>query len=120
MLIHAFAGTVASQPEAYAYFLCALDVVLSPGQDVIITGERGSPQTEEMLTALNRSYAPNRVAIFKSKQNAPRLTQLAPYTEGLPLTEGKTAVHICSNGTCTLSADDPETMISQLSTDVSP
>jgi len=120
MLIHAFAGTVASQPEAYAYFLCALDVVLSPGQDVIITGERGSPQTEEMLTALNRSYAPNRVAIFKSEENSAMLGRFAPYTEGLPVRKGKTAVHICANGACTLSADDPETMIARLSTDPLP
>jgi len=119
-LIQAFSGTVAGQPEAYAYFLCALDFALSPGQEVIITGERGAPETEEILASLNRAYAPNRVAIFKSKANSARLAQFAPYTEGLPIQQGKTTVHICANGACTLSSDDPETMIAQLSADPSP
>jgi len=119
-LIQAFSGTVVAQPEAYAYFLCALDFALSPGQEVIVTGERGRPHTEEILTTLNRRFAPNRVAIFKSQANSDRLAQFAPYTRALSVEEGKTAVHICANGACTLSSDDLETMIARLSTDAPP
>jgi uncharacterized protein YyaL (SSP411 family) len=113
--IQAFAGTVISQPEAYTHFLCALDFAIRPGQEVIITGKRGSPDTEETLAAVNRTFAPNRVAIFKSEENALRLTQFAPYTEGLHVNEGKPALHLCSNGACTLSTSDPETLLGQLS-----
>jgi hypothetical protein len=36
--IRAFAGTVKSQPQAFTYFLCALDFALRPGQDIITDG----------------------------------------------------------------------------------
>jgi len=37
--VRAFAGTVKSQPQAFTYFLCALDFGLRPGQEIIIAGE---------------------------------------------------------------------------------
>jgi hypothetical protein len=36
--IRAFAGTLKSQPQAFSYFLCALDFALHPGQDIITDG----------------------------------------------------------------------------------
>jgi hypothetical protein len=47
-LIRAFAGTVKAQPQAFTYFLCALDFALHPGQEVIITGEPQSSDTRQM------------------------------------------------------------------------
>jgi uncharacterized protein YyaL (SSP411 family) len=114
--IQAFAGTVTAQPEAYAYFLCALGFVISPGQEVIIASDANAPDTSRLLAALNRPFAPNRVAMLKSGQNARRLTQLAPYTEALQVEEGKAVLHLCSNGACTLSPPDTEAMVRQLLT----
>jgi len=37
--VRAFAGTVKSQPQAFTYFLCALDFGLRPGQEIIIAGK---------------------------------------------------------------------------------
>jgi len=113
-LIQAFAGTVAAQPEAYAYFLCALDFVIRPGQEVIIAGDPSTQDTQAFVALLNRDFAPNRVAIFKSEKNARRLGVLAPYTEGLQVREGKTTAHVCSNGACTLTIDDVKTLNGQL------
>lgn len=112
--IQAFAGTVKAQPEAFTYFLCALDFAIGPGQEVIITGEPQASDTLALLTALNRDFAPDRVAIFKSEQNAPRLNQFAPYTESLQIMEGKATAHVCRNGSCSLSTDDTETLLGQL------
>ncbi|MBW1780544.1 MAG: thioredoxin domain-containing protein [Deltaproteobacteria bacterium] len=112
--IQAFAGTVTSQPEAFTYFLSALGFAIGPDQEVIISGDPQRPDTQALLTALNRDFAPNRVVIFKSEQNAPRLTKFAPYTEGLPVTEGKATAHVCRNGACSLSTDDTETLLGQL------
>jgi uncharacterized protein len=114
--IQAFAGTVTAQPDAYAYFLCAFDFVVRPGQEVIIAGDAKAPDTSRLLAALNRTFAPNRVAIFKSGQNARRLTQLAPYTEAIRVEEEKAALHLCSNGACTFSPPDTEAMVRQLLT----
>ena len=74
--IQAFAGTVKSQPQAFTYFLCALDFALRPGQEVIITGEPQASDTRQLLAALNLNFTPNKVAIVKSDQNAEQSGQI--------------------------------------------
>jgi uncharacterized protein YyaL (SSP411 family) len=112
--IQAFAGTATSQPQAFTYFLCALDFAIHPGQEVIITGRPGAPDTQQLLAALNLNFAPNRVAILKSDQNAERLAEFAGYTKGLQIIEDKATAHVCRNGSCTLSTSDTQTMVNRI------
>jgi len=112
--IKAFSGTVASQPEAFAFFLCALDRTLSPGQEVVVAGERERPKTKKFLDILNRDFAPNRIVVFKSEQNAERISRFAPYTEPLQVPEDTVTAHVCSNGACSLSIDSAEALARQL------
>jgi len=113
-LIRAFAGTVTSQPEAFAYFLSGLDFTISPGQEVIIAGEPEAKATQAFCAALNRDFAPHRVVILKSEENARRLGTLAPYTAGLQVKEKKTTAHVCQNGACTVSIDDVKALEEQI------
>ena len=99
--IRAFAGTVKSQPTAFTYFLCALDFAMRPGEEIVITGESGARDTRELLAALNNNFAPNRVAIVKTEQNAGQLNKFAGYTDGLEVVKGRATAHICRNGSCT-------------------
>jgi uncharacterized protein YyaL (SSP411 family) len=113
-LIRAFAGTVKSQPEAFSYFLCALDLALHPGQDIIITGEPQAIDTQQLLSALNHNFTPNKVALVKSDNNAKRLAKFATFTDGLQVIEGKATAHICRNGSCTGSTTDTKTMLDKI------
>lgn len=112
--IRAFAGTVKSQPQAFTYFLCALDFALRPGQEVIITGDPQAMDTRQLLDALNLNFAPNKVAIVKSDQNAEQLARFAGYTDGLQLIEGKATAHVCRNGSCTDTTTDMQIMLDRL------
>jgi uncharacterized protein YyaL (SSP411 family) len=112
--IRAFAGTIKSQPWGFSYFLCALDFALRPGQEVIITGEPQATETRQFLEALNLNFAPNKVAIVKSRQNAEQLAKFAGYTDGLQVIEGKATAHVCRGGSCTHSTTDTRTMLDRV------
>ena len=112
--VRAFSGTVQSQPQAFTYFLCALDFFLRPGQEIIIAGEPQANNTQELLSALNLNYTPNKVALVKSEQNAARLSKFAGYTDGLQIIEGQATAHVCRNGSCTDSTNDMQTMVDKI------
>jgi uncharacterized protein YyaL (SSP411 family) len=112
--IRAFAGTVKSQPSAFTYFLCALDFALRPGQDIIVAGEPQATDTQQLLSALNLNFTPNKVAMVKSDQNAERLAKFAGYTDGLQVIEGKATAHVCRNGSCTGSTTDTQAMVDRI------
>ena len=107
-------GTVKSQPQAFTYFLCALDFALRPGQDIIIAGELQATNTRQLLSALNLNFTPNKVAIVKSGTNAERLAKFAGYTDGLQVIEGQATAHVCRNGSCTDSTTDTQTMVDKI------
>jgi uncharacterized protein YyaL (SSP411 family) len=113
-LIRAFAGTVARQPSAFTFFLCGLDFALRPGQDLVIAGERGAPEAERLLSALNLTFTPNQVAQLKSDDNASRLARFAGYTDGLQVVQGKTAAHLCVGSACKESVTDVQGVIDRI------
>ena len=112
--LRAFAGTVKSQPAAFTYFLCAFDFALRPGQEIVIAGQPGATDTQKLLSALNLDFAPHKVTIVKSDQNAERLAKFAGYTDGLDVIEGKATAHLCRNGSCTGSTSDAQSMVNRI------
>jgi hypothetical protein len=112
--IRAFAGSLKSQPQAFTYFLCALDFAMCPGQEIIIAGEPQATDTRQLLSALNLNFTPNKVAIVKSDTNAERLAKFAAYTDGLQVIEGQATAHVCRNGSCTDSTSDTQTMVNKI------
>jgi uncharacterized protein YyaL (SSP411 family) len=113
-MIRAFSGTVKTQPQAFTYFLCALDFAMRPGQEVIITGEPRATDTRQLLEALNLNFSPHKVAIVKSDENAERLAQFAGYTDGLQVIAGQATAHVCRDGSCTDSTSDSQVMLEKI------
>jgi uncharacterized protein YyaL (SSP411 family) len=112
--IRAFAGTVTAQPQAFTYFLCALDFAMQPGQEVIITGEPRAAGTQNLLAALNLNFTPHKIAIVKSDKNAERLAKFAGFTDGLQVIEGQATAHVCRDGACTDSTTDTQIMLDKI------
>ncbi len=112
--LRAFAGTVKAQPTAFTYFLLGVDFTLRPGQEVVITGDPNKTDAQQMLAALNLNYAPHKVALVKSDQNAERLAKFAGYTDGLQLVEGKATAHICKGFACKEPTSDIQEMVDRL------
>jgi len=110
-LARAFAGTVGRQPAAFAFFLCGLDFALRPGEDLVITG---GAEAAAVLEALHRTWAPNRLALFKSEENAARLARVAGFTDGLAVARGGTTAHLCVGGSCRGEERDLEALLRRL------
>jgi uncharacterized protein len=104
-LVRAFSGTLSAQPVAFTRFLCGLDRALHRDQDIVIAGRPQAADTQALLSQLNRHYAPNRVTLMKSNENADRLARFAGFTDGLQVVRGKTMAHICRDGGCTRAGD---------------
>jgi hypothetical protein len=112
--LRSFAGTVKAQPTAFTYFLMGVDFALQPGQEVVITGDPDQTDARKMLEALNLNYAPHKVALVKSDQNAERLAKFAGFTDGLQLAEGKASAHICKGFACKEPTSDVQDMVDRL------
>jgi uncharacterized protein YyaL (SSP411 family) len=113
-MVRAFAGTIERRPASFVYFLCGLDFALRPGQDVVLAGEAESPDARRLIEVLNGGFAPNRVELFKSGENASRLARLAGYTDGLDVVQGRTAAHICVGAACKESVTNVEDLIARI------
>ena len=113
-LVQAFSGTVRNHPSAFAFLLVGLDFALNPGQEVVITGEAEAPDTMEMLQALNANFAPNKITLVKTENNAQHLAGIAGYTDGLQVAQGKATAHICRGTACKESTTDVLKMIRQI------
>jgi hypothetical protein len=113
-LLRAFAGTVKAQPTAFAFFLLGVDFVLRPGQEVVIAANPAKTEAQQMLTALNLNFAPHKVALVKSDQNAERLAKFAGYTDGLQLIKGKATAHVCKGFACKEPTSDVQTMVAHI------
>jgi uncharacterized protein YyaL (SSP411 family) len=112
--VKAFSGTVQAQPAAFTFFLIGLDFALRPGQEIVIAGEPDGPDTQQLLSALNLNYAPNKVALVKSDQNATRLAKFAGFTDGLQLVKGQTTAHVCRDGACKDSTSDHQAILNHI------
>ncbi|MGD8521309.1 MAG: thioredoxin domain-containing protein [Desulfobacterales bacterium] len=112
--VKAFSGTVEAQPAAFTFFLMGLSFALHPGQEIVIAGEPDRIDTQNLLLALNLNFAPNKVTLMKSDQNAERLAKFAGFTEGLQVIEGQTTAHMCRGGSCQDSISDTQTVLGHL------
>jgi uncharacterized protein YyaL (SSP411 family) len=113
-MMRAFADMVKRQPTAFTYFLLGLDFALHGGQEVVITGKPDGADTQQLLSALNLTYLPDQVTLLKSDQNARQLAELAGYTDGLQIIEGRATAHVCKGSACQESTSDATDMLTQL------
>jgi uncharacterized protein YyaL (SSP411 family) len=74
-----------------------------------VAGQRGQPETAELLGVIRRRYLPNKVVLLADGGEGQRwLTQ---HIEALRLIEpiqGRSAAYVCRNFTCDLPITEPE------------
>ena len=113
-LVRAFAGTLQSQPTAFTFFLLGLDFALRPGDEIVITGQLQDVDTQKLLSALDLNFAPNKVALLKSDENADRLAKFAGFTDGLQVVGQQATAHLCKGFACKDQTSDADNLIKQL------
>jgi uncharacterized protein YyaL (SSP411 family) len=101
--LQAFSGRIQTQPFGVPLTMCALDYSLSKPLQVVLAGEPGAPETQEMLRALRGIFQPNRALLLATGQGAGALAEMKPLN-------GRTAAYVCENFTCQL----PVTEVAEL------
>jgi uncharacterized protein YyaL (SSP411 family) len=111
-LVRSFGESVSLQASAYTQLLSAVDFSLGPAHEVVVVGQKGNPDTEAMLQALNRSFLPHCVVIFvPANESQPSIHRLAPYTIPMQSLGQAATAYVCSHHTCRKPTTDPDEMM---------
>ncbi len=109
--IDSFSGLIQEHPRACGQGLLALDFLLGPSREIVITTGENSQSDQEMLSYLRREFLPNALIAISNETNPGPLTR--------PLFEGKDSdtsrVYVCDRGTCHVPAETVEQLEGQLS-----
>jgi len=107
-IARAFAAEISRLPQAYPFFLCALDFLLSPSLEIVIAGEPGAADTQKLLRVVSGVYIPNKALLLHPGDGADLLGQLAPFTRGMQRKNGRATAFVCCNYSCREPVTDPE------------
>jgi uncharacterized protein YyaL (SSP411 family) len=98
-LFTAFSGEVDKSPSSYTFLLTAFDFAVV-SFEVVIVGNKDSPDTQEMIAELRKMFIPNKVVIHRPDEKSPEITTLSPFTADLVALDGKAAVYVCRDYVC--------------------
>jgi hypothetical protein len=111
-VIDAFGAQVSRAPMAHCGLLLAVDFMLGPSFEIVISGKRGGEDVATLCAALERLYLPNRVLLFRPSDAPEAIEHIAPYTRGQVAIEGGSATaYVCREFACNLPTTDPRAML---------
>ncbi|MGH9858183.1 MAG: thioredoxin domain-containing protein, partial [Acidobacteriota bacterium] len=110
-----FSQQVSQIASAHTMFLAGLDFRIGPTYEVVIAGRPERGDTAEMLVALQKVFAPNKILMFRPEgEEVPEISHLAPFTEMQKSIEGKATAYICRNYVCNVPTTNVRTAIEQI------
>jgi len=109
-LAAAFSSTINQSPISHTMFMVALDFAVGPSYEIVISGEKNSRDTMNMIKMLRDNYIPNKVVVLK-EENSVDLEKIAPYTKSQGVINNKATAYVCENFICKLPTNDPDKML---------
>lgn len=103
-----FAREVEGMPEAFTFFVSALDFQLGTSYSVIIVGESKEQSTQEILNQLRKHYLPTTTIALKHPSKA---------CAGYMQLDGNATAYVCQNQTCLPPTNSITQMLKQLGMD---
>jgi uncharacterized protein YyaL (SSP411 family) len=81
--------------------LNALDFLLGPTREIVVSGDPGRETTQAMVSLISRTFLPNKVLLLRPEgRPGQEIIGLAPFTQALvPLDHGPT-VYLCEQFAC--------------------
>ena len=106
-----FSSAIHDHPTMLPQMLCSWDQSQSKPQQVIISGQPGSEDTEIMLSTVFSAYEPGRVVLLA--ENGPNevfLARYLPFVGDMDMIDEKATAYVCQDFTCEM----PVNTIAQL------
>ncbi len=101
-----FAGRLIQGPFILPEMVAAYFYWLEKPAQIIIAGDRQSPQTRELLRVVNRRFIPFKTLIVVDEEARPALSKIQPFLGTLKPIGGKPAAYVCENFACKLPTFD--------------
>jgi uncharacterized protein YyaL (SSP411 family) len=115
--IRSVAGIVRKAPFGYTQLLLAVDFAIGPSQEVVITGDSNTHDTQKMIEAVQSKYLPNTVVVFRpAEEKKPSIVHLAKYTESYKPLNSHATAYVCENFNCKPPTDKVDQMLELLET----
>ncbi|MBU7018817.1 MAG: thioredoxin domain-containing protein [Theionarchaea archaeon] len=111
-LFTAFSGEVDKVPSSHTFLLTALDFAVGPSFEVVIVGNRNSPDTHKMIAELRKIFVPSKVVIHRPDEKSPEITNLSLFTADLVALDGRTTVYVCRDYMCSSPITDVTSLMS--------
>lgn len=92
------AGCAEEYPSGHCFAMLAIDKALGPHRQLVACGK-------EIPAELRELRGKDISVVFKSDENAERLSKCAPFTAAYPVPEEGTGWYLCENGTCRKSCN---------------
>ncbi|HWQ54934.1 MAG TPA: thioredoxin domain-containing protein [Bryobacteraceae bacterium] len=104
----AFSGRLTAAPVAVPQMLAAYGFSLAPPREIVIVGEKSSPDTLELLKILHSRYLPHAIALLvDSEETRAALGSGLPAIEGMRKLDGRASAWVCENFACRLPVSSP-------------
>jgi len=113
-IAQAFSGDMERTPLAYTAMISALDFTLGGPMEIVISGARRDPDTQQLLAAVYNNYLPHKVVLLRTPEAAGELASLAPFTQMLIPADGKAVAYLCRQQACYLPTASPEALAEAL------
>ena len=114
-LLNCFMPYVQQSPSAHTWYLCALDAIIGPLQDVVIAGEQDADDTRILIRALHDHYFPHILVINRSPGAvSDQLNIIAPFTQNMSVMGRKATAYVCSGHTCASPTTESQRMLELL------
>ena len=94
--------------------MVALEYALNPNYEVVIVGEPQKPDTRLMLSALRRPFIPEKIVLFRDKNTAKAITDIAPFTRSMATRNGQATAYVCQEFACRLPTTSIDQMLKNL------
>jgi len=107
------AHAMGQQPLAFGRMLGALDLALSPGQEIAIIGDPAGADTRVLLAEVWRRYLPNSVLACAAPSDAAALAAV-PFLADRGQIDGQATAYVCRNYVCNLPVVEPAALEKQL------
>jgi len=104
-ILAAHSADIARAPTAHTEMLLALDFVLGPSREIVISGPSGTAGTQALLQVVAHHYLP-RAVLALHPPNDSGIEALVPFLKQQPMLNDRPTAYVCENYVCKLPTND--------------
>ncbi len=117
-MLKAFSALLAHNGPGCCHLLMAMDFMLGPVNELVISATPGSDDIDQMLSVIRKPLCPNKVVLFRPAcESSPEISELANHTLSKTATDDRATVFLCRDFTCLSPTTDPEVVRKALEID---